>query len=183
MIHIVRCEFSQAHDLISDAENKIKTLNRKEIKITEIILYLNIFYVYFALGNYVKALNWLNKIFAAKLEIRQDIYSIAYIFNLLVHYELNNTELLNYAVVNTYKYLYKRKKLYKFEEVVLRFIRRINKASDIKEEFRILKSEVLKLVEDPYERIPLGYFDFISWLDSKITGQPFIEIKKRKLSD
>ena len=181
MINIVSCKFNEAALLIPEAESQLKKLRRKNIKAAELILYQNIFYVYFALGNYSKALEWINKILSTKLEIRRDIYSLAHIFSLLVHYELNNLELLSYAVVNTYRYLYKRKNLYKFEEVLLRFLRRISGADDIKDEFKFLKSEILKLMEDPYERIPLSYFDFISWLDSKITGKSFIEAKKSNL--
>jgi tetratricopeptide (TPR) repeat protein len=181
MMDIVECKFDDASKLIPETEKQLKTLSRKEIKITEVILYLNIFYIYFALEKYDKALEWLNKILSSKLEIRQDIYSLAHIFNLLVHYELNNIGLLSYAVVNTYRYLYKRKQLYQFEGVVLKFIKRLGKTEDIKEEFKYVKSQILKLLKDPYERIPLGYFDFISWLDSKILNKSFIEVKKQNL--
>ncbi len=181
LIYIVRCEFYEASLLIAGVEKKLNLHEKKEVRITELLLYQNIFYIYFALGEYEKALAWLNKILSTNFDIRQDIYSLAHIFNLLVHYELNNLELLSYAVVNTYRYLYKRKKLYKFEEIVLKFIRRISKADDITEEFKFLKWNLSKLIDDPFERIPLEYFDFISWLDSKISGLSFIEVKKKKI--
>ncbi|MEP7146133.1 MAG: hypothetical protein ABI792_03900 [bacterium] len=180
MISIVKCEFENIESAITEAEIQLKTIERKENNVTQLILYQDIFYVYFALEKYDKSLEWLNKILSSKSEVRQDIHSIANILNLIVHYELNNLELLNYAVINTYRFLYKRKRLYKFEEIVLKFIRKISKTFDIKEDFRFLRSQVLKLADDPYERIPMEYFDFISWLDSKISGKSFLEMKKLK---
>jgi len=43
-----------------------------------------------------------------------------------------------------------------------------------------LKAELLAILDEPYERMALEYFDFISWIDSRIEHVPFAEVKKRK---
>ncbi|MEO8209518.1 MAG: hypothetical protein ABI840_03070 [bacterium] len=181
-VYIVDCEFEKGLKIIPQIENELKILS-DEINAARLTLYRYIFYIYFGLEDYSTSLIWLNKILNANLHKRQDLYSLTHILNLIVHYELNNVDLIHNAVINTYRNLYKRKKIYKFESEILKFIRKISNiadASQLREEFRILRLEILKLVDDPYERIPLQYFDFISWLDSKISGKSFIEMKTLK---
>jgi hypothetical protein len=43
-----------------------------------------------------------------------------------------------------------------------------------------LRKDFVELSEDPYEKKAFEYFDYISWLDSKIEKKPFEEIVKRK---
>jgi len=179
-VYIVDCEFKKGLEIIPQIEYELKNLVSDETNAAKLTLFRNIFYIYFALEDYNSSLIWLNKILNANLHTRHDLYSLIHILNLILHYELKNVDLIHHAVINTYRYLYKRKIIYKFESEVLRFIRKISNIADadeLKEEFRILKSQLLKLVDDPYERIPLQYFDFISWLDSKISGKSFIEMK------
>src|SRR5436190_18390766 len=88
MIYIVRCEFDKGEAAIQGIEKWINLTSskNKEIKPTELILYQNVVYIYFALKKYDKALYWVNKILNTRLDMRQDIYSLAHIFNLLIHY-------------------------------------------------------------------------------------------------
>jgi len=46
--------------------------------------------------------------------------------------------------------------------------------------FRELKEELEEIIKDSFERKALEYFDFISWLESKIENCPFAEIVKEK---
>ena len=43
-----------------------------------------------------------------------------------------------------------------------------------------MKAELEEISKDPFEKKALEYFDFISWLESKITGQPFANIVRAK---
>ena len=53
---------------------------------------------------------------------------------------------------------------------------------EIKEGYIVLKSNLETLSSDPYESQVLGFFDIISWLESKITGRDFAQIIKEKIS-
>lgn len=48
------------------------------------------------------------------------------------------------------------------------------------EQFVTFKENLMKVFEDPYEKIALDYFDFILWLDSKITKQSFVKLAMEK---
>ncbi|MDQ3020948.1 MAG: hypothetical protein M3R36_10310 [Bacteroidota bacterium] len=182
LINIHSCRFEKGKSLISAIEKGLKKYGLKNPESNEVILYEKIFFLYFALGDYANALKWNNRILNLNQKIRIDIYTNTLICNLLIHYELNNTNLLRYALINTYRFFYRNKRLYKFEEVVLKYIRKLSAGNDLQYEFGLLKKELQELEKDPYERVPLEYFDYICWLDSKIENKTFAEIKKDKLN-
>ena len=46
--------------------------------------------------------------------------------------------------------------------------------------FKKLRKDLFEIMNDPYEKKAMEYFDFISWLDSKIKNKPFVDIIKEK---
>jgi hypothetical protein len=120
-------------------------------------------------------------------ELRYDIQSAVRILNLILHFELGNNALLEYNAVSTYRFLYKSKRLYKMENIVLHFIRRkmprIFNARQQKAAFIELRAEFLEIAKDQYESKAFEYFDYISWLDSKIDEKPFSEIIQKKFKE
>ncbi|MCB0395135.1 MAG: hypothetical protein KDD36_00690 [Flavobacteriales bacterium] len=146
--------------------------------------YYNLFYVYFGVGDYKNALYWLNKILNEKVwELRQDLMCFSRIVNLILHYELGNDGLLDYAVRSTYLFLQKRERAYQLERIIIDFIQKkaphITNKTQLIEAFRETRHEIITLREDPYERKALEYFDFIAWIDSKLENKPFGEIVRR----
>ena len=147
-------------------------------------LYYNLAYLHFGAGKFNAALDWINQLLNdPDLKSREDIHSFGQILNLFIHYELGNDKLLEYIVKSTYRFLMKRKRLYKVESVILRFLKKFpnwitNK--QILEGFRELKEELQALAEDEFEKRAFEYFDFISWLESKIQGAGFEEIVQGK---
>jgi hypothetical protein len=141
-------------------------------------------------ANFLKnSLRWLNKVLNDnESNLRQDVYSFARLFSLVIHYELENYDLLDYMVKSTGRFYQKRRKEYgieyKFEGIFLKYIKKLAKASDNKDKqltiFTNLKAEMQIVVTEKYEKVALNYFDFISWVDSKIESRPFMEIKREK---
>lgn len=102
---------------------------------------------------------------------------------LVIHFELGNNLLLPYIIKSTYRYLFKKKRLYKMETVILQYLRkleRIRNQKELRASFKVLRSELNKLNKDPYEKIGLEYFDFITWLDSKLERKDFGVMVKAK---
>jgi len=147
-------------------------------------LYYHISHIYFLHGQYKKSLQWLNKIINAHEDDALFFHTPSKIFSIIIHYELDNKELLEYIVKSVYRHLYRRNKLYKFESSVLNFIRnKMPKADDkkgLKLAFKELHSELVNISKDPLESKPLHFFDFISWLESKIEDKPMIEVLKAR---
>jgi len=144
--------------------------------------YFQYFYIYFGIGDYEKALEYLNQwLNLPKSVEREDLQSLARILNLIIHYEMDNTMLLEYLFRSTYRYLKKRNRAFEFEKKVLSFIQKAIKIQDrkeLKKAFQNLKVDFEKLSEIPSENIMLQYFDFISWTESKIQNEPFSDIIK-----
>jgi hypothetical protein len=46
----------------------------------------------------------------------------------------------------------------------------------------MMRDELAAIKDDPYEAKAYDYFDYISWLDSKITRRPLIEIAAARSS-
>jgi tetratricopeptide (TPR) repeat protein len=141
--------------------------------------------IYLGLGNYSKALQWINNILNEnKIDQKQDIYCFAQLINLVLHFELNNVRFLPYAINSTKRYLKNRNRIYRFEEVFLKLISQMSKSNntfDLQEKLIPIEIELIKLKEDPKEQIVFEYFDFLIWVQSKLTEKPFLELKQEEL--
>jgi hypothetical protein len=177
-------EFVKGVMLIPEIESGLDRFKGKINRVHEIVFYYNIAYMYMGAGEYNKSLSWLNKILnSTDIDVRQDILSFARILNLVIHYELGNDDVLEYTVKSTYRYLYARKRLYKFETILLNFIRKLPKNSSpvkLLNSFSDLREALLNISENTFEKKALEYFDLISWLESKINKTSYAEVIKSK---
>ena len=144
--------------------------------------YFQYFYIYFGIEDYEKALEYLNQWLNLPRSVeREDLQSLARILNLIIHYEMDNSILLEYLIRSTYRFLKKRNRAFEFEKQILNFIQKaikIQSKKELKKAFQNLKEDFEKLLEIPSEKVMLQYFDIISWVDSKILDQPFSEVLK-----
>jgi len=184
-IYIVTGRFDEGCSKINSIVSSLNKHRSDKPTVAEIILYFYSSYILFGAGRFEESLGWINKILNRDLLIRSDIYSMARILNLIIHYELNNRELLVYIIKSTYRYLYKRNKIHKTEAAILGFLKKLTKVFDeenLIENFAILHRKLTSLKNDPYEKIALGYFDIISWLESKIYKRNFSDIIRETYS-
>lgn len=155
-------------------------INKEE----EMLFYYNISRVYFFTDDLKSALRYINLVLNEnKPGLRDDVYTFARLVNLIIHFELNNIELLEYNIKSTKRFLTVNKRDFKLETVFLNEMRKLVKAKNEekqKEQFITFKENLMKVFEDPYEKIALDYFDFILWLDSKITNQSFAKLAIEK---
>ncbi len=142
------------------------------------------FYIYFGIGNFDKALEYLNEWLNLPRSIeRQDLQSLARVVNLIVHFEMDNMILLHNLLRSTYRFLKKRNRMFKLEKSVLSFIKEATNtvsSKNLKESFLTLKEEFEVHAKDPSEKVMFQYFDFFAWVDSKINNEPFAETVKKR---
>jgi len=154
-------------------------LKNKISKEQEVLFSYNIAYAFFGIGDYKKALFHLNKVLNDNEQnLRQDIYSFARIFNLIIHYELENYDFLEYIIKSTARYLNKHDKDYKIEDVFIRNIRKLAKHADEGNEKGVLaevNKEIQDLLQDTNERVIIDYFDIENWFKAKVNGVSFSE--------
>lgn len=178
-------EFQKGVLIVDEILEGLKKYEDKLNAVEQITILYNVFYLYFGTGQYGKALKIMNRLLQDfQKELRYDIQSATRILNLMLHYELGNESVLESSALSTYRFLYKSKRLFKLENIVLNYIRKVmpgitNHRQQIAA-FTQLRDQFKELEKDPFEAKALEYFDYISWLDSKIEGVSFEEVVKRK---
>jgi len=133
--------------------------------------------------DYKTALTVLNEILNDnEQKLRQDIYSFARIINLIIHFELQNYQLIEYSANSTLRYLKKIDRNYNIEAFFVKQMRKLSKNVLEKAEsnFIDLKHGLDEYVKDNKERVILDYIDVVSWVTSKVEGVSFEDAVKRK---
>ncbi len=140
--------------------------------------------VHFGAGQMNKALHWLNKVLNDNEQtLRQDIFTYARLFNLVVHYELANFDLLTYIVRSTQRFLGKRQEVLRVEKLLIEGIKRLARATEAaqkRELFAALHAQLIELLKDPAEQLVLKYFDVLSWAEAHATGRSFSEVVRKR---
>jgi hypothetical protein len=126
----------------------------------------------FEAGKYNSSLTYINLLLQHPyIASRRDIEYNARLLNLIIHYELNNLDYLEYLILSTYRFLFKRKKVYKLETFVINFIRTLPKIEtdeDLKYSFTILQKELKSIYKQPHEKNIFFYFDYLEWVEKKL---------------
>jgi hypothetical protein len=142
--------------------------------------YFQYFTIYFANEEYEQALDYLNQwLNMSKNVERQDLQALARVINLIIHFEMKNYVLLHSLVRSAKRYLTKEKRIYKFEKHIMDFLGGIDEVTgrrERKEGFEKLKNQLQALRTEPIESNMMKYFDFKSWVESKLIGKSFSEV-------
>ncbi|MBL3656611.1 hypothetical protein [Fulvivirga sediminis] len=151
---------------------------------SKLIMYYKTSCLYFGNGDYNEAIFYLNRILNSEnVDIREDVHSFARILNLISHYELGNVDVIDYYIRSTYRFLLKKDDLHNFQKYILNFLKKLSyqfKESQLIPEFIKLRSQLLSLKNNPYEKRAFVYFDIIEWLESKIQQKPVAAVIKEK---
>ena len=149
----------------------------------ELEFYFLLSMVHFGAGNLNRALHWLNRVLNdPEPNLRQDIFTYARLFNLVVHFELGNYELLEYIVRSTQRFLSKRHRAYGVEAALIDHIRKLARANTEPAKnvlYISLQKQLDALMKDPNEGTVLKYFDIRAWVRSKVSNVPFAEVVQK----
>ncbi|MEO9531100.1 MAG: hypothetical protein ABJG68_06300 [Crocinitomicaceae bacterium] len=178
-------EFKKALALVPGIENGLAQYEDKVNKEKALLFTYSTAYAYFGAGEYRKALKYINEVLNDNEKmLRQDVYSFSRIFNLVIHFELNNHDFLEYDMKSTARYLNKHDKDYEVEKLFMKEMRslaRLNSESEQKAIFENFHKKLDKLLKIDRENVILEYFDLRAWITSKLTGVTFENaIKDRK---
>jgi tetratricopeptide (TPR) repeat protein len=184
LLFIRQGKFEDSLVLMEAITTNFEKYGSKINKEQEVVFNYVFAYCYFGAQQYNKALSCINKILNDNENtLRQDVYAYARIFNLVIHYELNNVDLLYYIIKSTQRYLGKQDQSFMVEKLLVDFFKKAikplkdEKESELFEEFY---TELKKLFTDDSQRVILEYFDFNSWIKSKITKTSFQELITEK---
>jgi len=175
-------DFDKSVEIIPEIDSNIEKYAEKLNKEKILLFTYNKAYAYFGAGDYKKGLQLINEVLNDnEKQLRQDIYSISRIFNLIIHFELGNFDFIEYESKSTSRFLNKHEKDYQIEKVFMKYIKKIAKedfAPDKKVVFEKFYTEVEELLKDPSEQVILEYFDVKSWVYSKLKRLDFAEVVK-----
>lgn len=175
-------DFDRGIQAVEEILKGMEAYEGKMHKEQELTFFYQIAYAYFGAGLYNKALFWINKVLNDNENtLRQDIYSYARLFNLVIHYELGNMDLLEYITKSTHRYLSKRQRDYTMEKLIIDSVRKLIRATNVidrKDLFVNFRSDLELMKANPEHRVVFKYFDFIKWVDSKIENATFAETIK-----
>ncbi len=174
-------QFENGVSLIESIERKIEA-QRSKVRSTEIMQYY--FFTsccYFGIGDFKSSLKWINKLInMGEPGQRKDLYMHSKLFNLAIHYELENKGHLEYIVRSTYKFIKDRNKLSDFDKVVFQFFNsvcgRINK-KEIDNCFKEFYFNLTKLGKKNIDQSSFRFFDYTNWAKSKFSGESFKDLK------
>lgn len=176
-------DFRKSVEIIPVIEQKQGEFEEKVSKEMDLLLTYNKAYSYFGIGDYKKALQYLNDVLNDnEQKLRQDVYNFARLFNLVIHFEMGNYDYLEYVIKSTNRYLSKHERDYLVENACIKHIRKLAKTNiqvHRMEIFDNLRKEVNEFLEDPNEKAVLEFFNIRAWIESKINKIPFDEAVRR----
>lgn len=179
-LHAQKGEFEMASLLVPQLEYGLKKMDDKISSVRRAQLYFNMAVILFGAEKPAEALKYINKLLnQVDIDKSKDIHCMAQIFNLVIHLELGNTELLPYALRSTQRFLETRSRTFRFESTILEFVNECLKkrpSKTIDELYGQLVIDLQELQKHPFEKTVFEYFDFLSWAKSKSEGRRFREM-------
>ena len=179
-------EFENSSPLVKQVETNTDFYHRNLGPANRTALYFNLAVLNFGLENYSRSLHWINTIINNPDNHSENmgIHFTIRILRLILYYELQYFDLLEYELRSTYRYIIKEKNPYKFDQAVFAFIRRTVSVYDrakIRKAMEQTRNELTKISKIKAEEQTLSYFDFISWLSSKIENKKFSGLVKERV--
>lgn len=129
---------------------------------------------YHNIGKYIQALGFIDLILAQKKkEVRKDLIEFSTIFELLLHFELENYDFIRNRIQNINRSFPLLRGNFKTEKKFILFLKNILKNPESKthciKHFSVLKKDMKTLSMEKYEAHLHQYFNYTGWADSKIS--------------
>ena len=182
-LHFTEGTFSEGLLLVPEIEKNLSEFKYHLDQHRLLVFYYKLACLYFGSGDNERSLDFLNQIIQLKAgSLREDIQCFARFLHLIAHYELGNFTLLEYLVKSVYRFLAKMEDLSQVQQEILTFLRQTlnRRETDIEEALIQLRTRLIPLAKDPFEKRSFLYLDILSWLDSKIEKRPVQEIVQEK---
>ena len=153
----------------------------------KLIMYFWFSQFYLQVQDYKQSLKWINQFLnMPKTNLRDDLQCMARIVNLVIHYELGNYELVDYSLKSTYRFIFKRNRMNKYEKAALRYMKKLIQVPESEKEsllyeFKFTLENIFK--DDKYEVRSNAGFDMVSWIESKLRKCSLAEVKRSKVRE
>lgn len=149
----------------------------------KMVLLINAYCFYFIDGNFDAALRCANTLINEyPPSFKRDLYDFTRLFQLIIHFELGNYDVLENSVDSVFRFLKERKSIFGVESALFSFLRKAlrTEKSNLKPVFEELLFEIEKTKDTPQGRITLSSFNFLRWANSKLTGRSMAEMARNE---
>jgi hypothetical protein len=168
-------KFDESAELLIQMREGIKKYEGRINKVRVMLMKFNSMILYWIQNQFSEAIDMANEIFDEKdVDLRADVQAATRIVYLILHFELNNAQMLDYAIRSSKRYLQTREKYYELEKIFFRHFLQLNHSSDKHERMRTYKALHEELTElfskNDLEKNFLQTFNVFNWLDAKIEG-------------
>ncbi len=180
--HFMLGTFKEGLTLVAYIEEKLKEYALYLDNHRILVFNYKIATLYFGSGDYSTAIDYLQKIINNNVDLRSDLQCYARLMHLMAHYELGNIEIMESLIKSVYRFMAKMENLTVIEEEMFRFLRHSFHvpARKLKPEFEKFLNTIKQFERSRFETRAFAYLDIISWVESKVYGQPMSEIIKGK---
>lgn len=154
-------------------------INKEEL----LIFYYNFTSLYIYSQKYPEASKYLNLLLSANdTQLRQDLQCFSRLQNIILHFELQKIPELKYLLKTTQDFYRNQKSQFKIEKVIMDTFEELIDAKHPDQIWLNTNKEIKELMKDPYEKIANYYFDFLAYVESKVTGRKVGDIIYDKVS-
>lgn len=173
-------EFDKLISRVKEAEDQMKEYEFRITLQQRIIIYYFLGLYNFVFRNYEKCIYWMGKIIGSeKSDFSENYQCFARILHLLSYFELEYFDSLEYTLKSTYHFLKKKERVFKYENIVLKYLRksfRLKTHNELIEMLREMKFELDQIAQDDFEQNAFDIFDISQWLESKIEKRTMLEV-------
>lgn len=171
-------------ELIDEAWRTFKKLGNQipyHIKISLIVTYSS---ALMEMGKYSNAIDWINLYSQNKKEdqVRYDVQSILLMFQLIAHFELNNTLLVKNLIPNISRYIKSVGQLSNFEKVVISFFNKLTSSKTLSSQIFDETLNALNVLKqgDILNRNRATHDIFRNFIIQKKNGKKYHELKDQE---
>lgn len=147
--------------------------------LTEAVIKYHCCRIFIFYKDYKKALAIVNELLLYKFKVATDLSGFIKILNILIHFELNNYDLLAYLLNNTRINLKKSNELRPLEDVFLTLIHNLTNAKGASEKKQLFV-EFQDYLNLPDTKIFKDYFEYKAWVESHLENKSMLDIFKER---
>lgn len=181
-LHIMEGSFDEGLKLVEGIEEWLKEYYQYLDRHRILVFNYKVAMLHFGNGDYGRSIDYLQKIINDNVDLRTDLQCYARLLNLLAHYELGNYDLVEYLTRSVYRFMAKMENLTVIEEAMFKFLRTnfYVPAKQLQPAFKGFLKTIKQFEKSRFQTRSFAYLDIISWVESKVSGQPMSRIIRDK---
>ena len=153
----------RGEEMLIKAEENFRQYEKELSVQQKIVWYFIIARFCFSKKNYHEAGKWLNRLISIpNIDLSQDYQCYGRIMNVVVAYETGNPDSIEHALRMAYYFLTKRNKVYRYEKIILDYIRqsfRLRSQREINEMLVFMRRDLKAISDDPFEENAFDAFN------------------------